>query len=32
VHLQLGQDAEAVLLALGWDWDRIARLKDEGVI
>jgi crotonobetainyl-CoA:carnitine CoA-transferase CaiB-like acyl-CoA transferase len=29
---ELGQDTEAVLLELGWDWDRIASLKDAGVI
>jgi crotonobetainyl-CoA:carnitine CoA-transferase CaiB-like acyl-CoA transferase len=29
---ELGQDTEAVLLELGWDWDRIASLKEAGVI
>jgi crotonobetainyl-CoA:carnitine CoA-transferase CaiB-like acyl-CoA transferase len=29
---ELGQDTEAVLLELGWDWDRIALLKEAGVI
>ncbi len=29
---ELGQDTEAVLLELGWDWDRIAGLKEAGVI
>jgi len=29
---ELGQDTEAVLLELGWDWDRVARLKEAGVI
>jgi crotonobetainyl-CoA:carnitine CoA-transferase CaiB-like acyl-CoA transferase len=29
---ELGQDTEAVLLELGWDWDHIASLKEAGVI
>ena len=29
---ELGQDTEVVLMELGYDWDRIEALKDEGVI
>jgi crotonobetainyl-CoA:carnitine CoA-transferase CaiB-like acyl-CoA transferase len=29
---ELGQDTEAVLLELGYDWDRIIALKEEGAI
>lgn len=29
---ELGQDTEVVLMELGYDWDRIERLKGDGVI
>jgi crotonobetainyl-CoA:carnitine CoA-transferase CaiB-like acyl-CoA transferase len=29
---ELGQDTELILLDLGFDWEQIARLKEEGVI
>ncbi len=29
---ELGQDTELVLLELGWEWERIAALKDAGAI
>jgi len=29
---ELGQDTETILLELGYDWDRIASLKEAGAI